>query len=217
MQSRFLDWLDSLNFGLGTLIAVIVVLTGFIIAINKAMKTYNKMIEDNAKKREENEKVIHSVGTLVESVSTLKDEIQRDRVYQAEYRSDISQKLDSLTEMLEKERELSRQGDEILKTQIGDLSSKVDIIDKKSNLLIESDKEGIKGNITDKYYIAIEEGYIQVHTLETLEAQYDKYLEENGNTFVAGLMESLRSLPHTKPVKKATVTKTRKKTTNENT
>ena len=211
--SKFYNILDGININLGTALAIVVVGGGLLVSINKLIKDYNKMITEKSKTEEDMKKTLASVNDLVGSVKVLQNEIIKGREYHDQYRKDINNKLDSLAKLIENERETSRRGDEVITKQMSVLSEKVDVIDKKSNLLIESDKEGIKGNITEKYYKAMNDGYIEIHTLESLEAQYEKYLEENGNTFVSGLMDSLRVLPHTKP---KTRVKSRKRQPNVN-
>lgn len=214
-SGEFYRWLSSFQINLGTALAIIVVVGGFIVSIYKMKQSYDKMVGEKTKSDLETKETLESVNTLVNSVNTLKDEIIEEKNHRQEQQEEINTKMDNITQLIKAERELSKKGDEELKAQMTAVSCKVDVIDTKTNLLIESDKEGIKGDITECYYKSIEQGYIEIHTLETMEARYEKYLEENGNTFVSGIMQSLRELPNTKPkpVKKTT-TSTRKKTTN---
>lgn len=69
------------------------------------------------------------------------------------------------------------------------------------NMMIESDKESNRLSIVSTYYSAMEKGYIEVYLLQALEYRYERYLEENGDSFIENLMKELRGLPH-EPVKK---------------
>lgn len=75
------------------------------------------------------------------------------------------------------------------------------------NMMIESDKESNRLSIVSTYYSATEKGYIEVYLLQALEYRYERYLEENGDSFIENLMKELRSLPH-EPTKKVSRNKT---------
>lgn len=77
------------------------------------------------------------------------------------------------------------------------------------NMMIESDKEGNRLSIVSEYYNAMEKGYIEVYLLQALEYRYERYLEENGDSFIENLMKELRRLPH-EPHKKPTRKKSNK-------
>ena len=76
------------------------------------------------------------------------------------------------------------------------INVKIDTLHDNMNMLIDSDKEGIRSFITMQYYEAIDKGYIEIYKLEALECRYEKYLKENGDSFIAKLVEELRTLPH---------------------
>ena len=84
-------------------------------------------------------------------------------------------------------------------------------MDEKTNLLIESDKEGIKSFIIDKYYQALEDKYIKLHVLQGLELRYEKYLQENGNTYIGRLMNEIRKMPNEPPTQVRPTSKRSKK------
>ena len=77
------------------------------------------------------------------------------------------------------------------------------------NMVIESDKESNRLSIVSTYYDAMEKGYIEVYLLQALEYRYERYLDENGNSFIENLMKELRRLPHESPKKTNTRRRTR--------
>ena len=116
-------------------------------------------------------------------------------------------KIDELTEAINNTQDNSTTGDKVLEKKIEkyesaltDVKKSVSAVNDKTDLLIASDKEGIKSDITTHYYIAIDQGFIELHKMQMLEARYEKYLQENGNTFIKSLMDELRKLPHHPPV-----------------
>ena len=69
-------------------------------------------------------------------------------------------------------------------------------------LLIDSDKDSIKAWITECHHRLMEQGWVDDYTLSCIEARYDHYTKENGNSFVQDLMTDIRSLPHFPPKSK---------------
>lgn len=64
------------------------------------------------------------------------------------------------------------------------------------NLLLQSNKDEIKAWITEKHhYFVYELKYIDDYSLDCIEKRYAHYKEEGGNSFIADLMEDIRSLP----------------------
>ena len=73
--------------------------------------------------------------------------------------------------------------------QIGKMS-------KAINILLESDRDDIKAWITEKHhYFCYKLGYIDDYNLQSIEARYKHYKEENGNTFIDSFIKDIRSLP----------------------
>ena len=70
---------------------------------------------------------------------------------------------------------------------------------KTLDLLLESDKDDIKGYIVEKYYEFHAKGYIDGYSLDCLERKYKTYSREGGNTYIANLMEEIRGLPIVTP------------------
>ena len=72
-------------------------------------------------------------------------------------------------------------------------------LDKKIQLLLDSDKAAIKAWITRYHHKLIEQGWVDDYSLDSIESRYEYYLEEHGNSFVGDLMEEIRALPHYPP------------------
>lgn len=111
-------------------------------------------------------------------------------------------------EMQEREKQIHILKEEHIKStnelrdQISGVATQVSKITDKIDLLVESDKDDIKAFITREYHYFVEQkGWIDDYSLDCIEKRYDHYIEEKGNSFVAGLMDQLRSLPHTAPEK----------------
>lgn len=69
-------------------------------------------------------------------------------------------------------------------------------INKKINLLIQSDKDDIKSFITDKHHtLCYYDQCVDDYTLDCIEKRFGHYKEEGGNSFVEGLMNEIRALP----------------------
>ena len=75
------------------------------------------------------------------------------------------------------------------------IKNDLDEVKKNINLLITSDKDDIRGWITDKYHYFVNLGYIDDFSLDCLERRFRSYKQEGGNTYVDSMMEELRALP----------------------
>ena len=80
--------------------------------------------------------------------------------------------------------------------QIGDCKECLEKILKTMNILIDSDKDDIKSWIVEKHHhFCYEVKAIDYYSLESIERRYAHYKEENGNSYVATLIEELQALP----------------------
>ena len=200
MNQTVVDFFNSLSpFAIGSAIALITALGAFVIGILKGIRkfhdTYSAWVIENNEKKEDLEKMHKSIEEIYTSVQNINESIKTV--------SDNMVEVVSTVQQLEAE---SKEGDEKLANRIDDyeksvasLSTRLKAISDKTDLIIESDKDSMKSYITDKYYECTHKGYIEIHTLETLEKTFKNYLDRNGNTFVSDLMEELRELPKDKP------------------
>ena len=210
MEDNFITWLDSFGFPFGTWLAIIIggvaVIGGIIAAVIKVKKTYDDKIKDKTITEQADKEFHDSMNTLAESMANIKTELATISENQQKQMVDVKTRLDELWKAVNESRTESTENDNILDNRIKsyeaaitNLDNKLTIMDQKSTLLIESDKEGIKAYIVDKYYKAIKDGYINPHAMQTIELRYEKYLQENGNTYVRALLEKLRGLPSEPP------------------
>lgn len=79
---------------------------------------------------------------------------------------------------------------------VNDVRHKVNKIENQLTQLTESDKHDIKGWIVEKHHHLIKKGWVDDFTMDTLERRYSDYVAEDGNSYIASLMEELRALPH---------------------
>ena len=83
----------------------------------------------------------------------------------------------------------------LMKSQ-DNLNIQIQSLMEKINLLIESDRDDIKSWITEKHHFyCFNQKWIDDYSLDCLEKRFSHYEQENGNSFVEGLMKDLRSLP----------------------
>lgn len=107
--------------------------------------------------------------------------------------SDIEKKIDGLTNTVDNKFETLDQRIDNIDDRLNDLSTSV------KNLTI-SDMHDIKQAITKDYHTFVErKGWIDDFNLNCLEHRFEDYVNEGGNSFVAGMMKELRALPRSAP------------------
>lgn len=213
-EKDFIDFLNSLVGGLniGTLLMISVggvsFIYGVITLIKKIRNGYLTFIKAKVNETEELNKKNVLLNDMSRKLTDLNVKVNEMESTQSEQHDQVNQKLNEIWENVMKNKDESDARDKTLEAQnnflnkrIDDLSSSIDSIDRKTNLLINSDTENIKSFIIDKYYDALRDGYVPVRVLESLENRYEKYLQENGEikfTYVAALMDKLRMMPNVK-------------------
>ncbi len=107
-----------------------------------------------------------------------------------------------LTEKEKLEKRLQH-GSQIMKTLQSNqqvIEKNLEILSKKIDMLIESDKDDIKSFITRQHHhFCYRAGWIDDFSLDCIEKRYQHYKEEGGNTFIDGFMKDLRKLPKSDP------------------
>lgn len=78
---------------------------------------------------------------------------------------------------------------------LDDLQDQQKIILSKLDMLIDSDKDQLKAEITRQHHYFMGLGKIDDYSLACLEKEFNHYREEGGNSFIEGFMEDLRDLP----------------------
>lgn len=82
--------------------------------------------------------------------------------------------------------------------KINKLTDVVDGLKTSIDQLIESDMHDAKGWIVEKHHSLVQKGWVDDFTRDTIEKRFSDYLKEGGNSYVRGLMEEIRALPHVK-------------------
>lgn len=83
-----------------------------------------------------------------------------------------------------------QQSEKRIKESIQDLN-------KKINILIQSDQNDIRAWITAQHHKFMEKGSIDYYSFECISKRYEDYKEQGGNTFIDHFMEEIKSLPKT--------------------
>jgi methyl-accepting chemotaxis protein len=203
MEGTFIEFLNSILPGLGVGLSVIVVLGGFIL---KGYKTLKKQIADHdaeiLKKAEEGRVDNEFKDEMLELAANIKN-IKTDFSSSID---NLNQQMEVLSKTVSEIKESSDESDATLVEKMNqyeirqeEINAKIDAVHESMNLLIESDKESIRSFITLQYYECQEKGYIEVYVLQALEDRYEKYLIENGDSFIANLVKEMRKLPHVPP------------------
>lgn len=207
MEDIFINSLNSV--GLGTVISVIIVGGGIIAGAFGIIKKYNQFIAKKTKKEEEDKEMRETIQNLTSSLQNIQSQLNNVTQELHDRNDVIDTKLEELKESIESSRKESNDGDQLIEEHmkksdksIEHLRENLNNVNEKTDLLIESDKESIKAMIIDTYYECKDKKYIEVYKLQSLEPLYDKYLQENGNTFIGQLMADLRKLPHEQPIER---------------
>lgn len=81
-----------------------------------------------------------------------------------------------------------------------DIIKSLESLNNKINVLIESDKDDIKADLTRiHHFYCYNQKWIDDYTLECCEKRYKHYRDEGGNSFIEGFMNELRNLPKKPP------------------
>lgn len=179
MEDKFIDVLmsNSITATIAIFIGGVLVIFAVYQSITSIKKLYDSHIEKKTMKEHEEEefrkKVTDSIDNIKEintAVVELKEDLSAMNSEFTTFRNDTTF---TLSELGRKQREY--------KEELG--------------TLLESDKEAIKAYIISEYQKWTRIKYIDIYAMQCLEARYEKYLKENGDTFIATLMKRLRSLP----------------------
>lgn len=83
---------------------------------------------------------------------------------------------------------------EVSLAQIATLAESIDKINKRLDLLTESDKDDIRSWIVEKYnyYKANPDEKIDSYIMDTIERRFNHYQAEGGNSYISSIVEELR-------------------------
>lgn len=93
------------------------------------------------------------------------------------------------------QKNIKRQADEII-----GIKDDIQVLTKKVDTLIKSDRDDIKAFITrEHHYFCYQKGWIDDYSLDCIEKRFEHYIQEGGNSFIQGLMKEIRRLPKQAP------------------
>lgn len=81
------------------------------------------------------------------------------------------------------------------------LANDLEVLTKKVDILVASDKEAIKAFITREHHAYYAQGWVDDYSLECCERLFAHYKEEGGNSFIENFMKEMRKLPNRPPEK----------------
>ena len=206
METNFLAAFQQYG---GPLATLIIIACGGYLIVSKLVNTFKKdkseheaAIAEKVHKEDAFADMKSTIGVINEQISEINGAVQTLAAQQDVFVTDINSKMQNIIDTVSTIQKESKEGDSILESQIrsyeeslNSMNNKISSMDSKTQMLIESDKEGIRSYIIEKYYEAKRRGYIELHVLQGLELRYDKYLKENGNTYIAKMMSELRHMP----------------------
>lgn len=176
IDPTFLDWLSNIDH---TNLGILCAFVGFV------LYTYRTQIFIFIDKK---------FGThLTEKSTDSTEEKQQDEVMSVlmELKSEIADMKAKQAGIIESQDNLQKEISSFKK----DTHDRMNSISDVQDFLLNADKEDKKAFITREYnYFYISLKKIDLYSRETIERIYELYLQENGDTFVAGMMTAIRSL-----------------------
>ena len=105
------------------------------------------------------------------------------------------QQMETKTESMEKNIQMMKDDYSNLKEHMSDLETTDQTTSEKCDFLINADKENKRSYFVDKFNeFVLKKKEIDIYSLSVLEKHYERYLRENGNSFVASIMSRIRAL-----------------------
>lgn len=105
---------------------------------------------------------------------------------------------DRLKKVYDKEYKHEQEKQNIAENSISieELHRVIEQLNKKVDVLTESDKDDIKSFLTkEHHYFCYQKGWIDDYSLECCLNRYKHYKDEGGNSFIEGFMKELQALP----------------------
>lgn len=109
---------------------------------------------------------------------------------------------DKINEVIEKVDTLSERYDKILiemKNMQDEYNSHFEEQGKSLTILLESDRDDIKGYIVEKHHHFTQQGWIDDFSMDVLTRRFKHYKDEGGNSYAERLMKELDQLPKQPP------------------
>lgn len=147
----------------------------------KKSKKLEDIVDDDSDEEEQKDEKSSQVTEILQMLSELKEELSSVKEQQI---------------ILSGNQDRFQKEIESIASELVDSKDKMNQIFDSQEFLMMADKEDKKAYITREYnhfYVQLQK--IDLYSKETIEKIYEIYLKENGDTFVAGMMTSIRSLP----------------------
>lgn len=74
------------------------------------------------------------------------------------------------------------------------LNGRLDMLDERINLLVESDKDSIKSYLVDKHKEVTRQGYIDSYDYDVFLKRYSHYKDEGGNSYIGDLVDEVKKI-----------------------
>lgn len=124
-----------------------------------------------------------------DSIQTIDQKIAKEDLKRKKDKQAIEQQIIQM-------RQQHRQSMKEMQNIIDKIDAEMQVIQSKTDLLIQSDRDDIKAWITQEYHYFVNQLHkIDNYSLDCIERRYSHYVEEHGNSFVEDLMKQIRALP----------------------
>ena len=179
---------------LSTLSLTQIIIIGFLIlvAVKEAISIWEffyKKIKGAFNKEVSEKELIEKIHDKVIELETgVKEQKTHDVAF--------NEKLQFLEEDAKQRRILDKERHEQSLNFQREFTERLDRQQEILTLLTESDKDDIKSWIVQQYHLFFEEkGWIDDFSMDSLEKRYACYQQEGGNSYIAGMVKQLRTLP----------------------
>lgn len=185
----------------GELIAGIIAIGSVATAITLGIRRMAKWHEDYVVQKMDARSTINAstelskeIGAISQKIDQLDSSIKDIKDDLDNYKSNATQDMESMRECLSDVKNNYHSEDITLAKSINRMNDTV-------NILVESDKNNILSYITNEYYKWMDEKYIPLFAMQSLEYRFEDYTKEHGNHYAQDLMKRLRELPAEPPEK----------------
>lgn len=180
MEDTFIEYFTGTGIGytIAIICGAITVTISIIKGIKKIKLLYDTRIQEKMKRDQEEQLFKQNVTESLNNIHAISNKV-----------SDLAESINQLnTDFTDFKNETS--------SRLSDMSKKQKVYNQELEVLLESDKEAIKAYIISEFQKWSKLKYIDIYAMQCIETRYEKYLKENGNTFISTLMGQLRKLPN---------------------
>jgi len=126
-----------------------------------------------------------------------KYKIKFDNDYQKKQSEELSKAhYESCQKQYNETKELYNSVEKKIDSLTDTVNTRLDNIENSIDRLTESDMHDIKGWIVEKHHMLMKQQWVDDFTMDTIEKRYADYKIEGGNSYIRGLMDEIRALPH---------------------